>query len=140
MAAEEPAPLWPYATAGDLRARWPDMPDGDDPMAGVLLEDASAMLDAMEPFDGAVPGELTEPQRAALRAVTCEMVRAAMASASDGDGFGAGQLTVTAGPYSQTATYQGAAGSLFVTKAQRRRLGIDQPDAGWATPWGGPDD
>lgn len=124
-----------YALVSDLRERWPDMPDGSDELAGALLADASAMLDAMEPFGGEPEGGWDEPQLAALRAVSCEMVRAAMSA--DGDACGGTQFTVTAGPYGQTTTYQGAAGSLFVTKAQKRRLGIDQPDAGWASPWGG---
>lgn len=124
-----------YATVSDLRERWPDMPEESDELAGALLEDASAMLDAMEPFGGEPEDGWGESQLAGLRAVSCEMVRAAMAA--DGDACGGTQFTVTAGPYSQTTTYQGAAGSLFVTKAQKRRLGIDQPDVGWASPWGG---
>lgn len=132
MAEQTP---WPYATADDLRSRWPEMSDGAEELAGALIEDASAMLDAMEPFGGEPEGGWSERQLSGLRAVCCEMVRTAMAA--DGDACGGTQFTVTAGPYSQTTTYQGAAGSLFVTKAQKRRLNIDQPDAGWASPWGG---
>lgn len=133
------ASTWPYASPDDLRTRWPGMPEGSDGLAAVLLEDAASLLDSMGPFGGEPDGGFSESQLAGLRSVSCEMVRTAMAADAGGDAvlYGGTQLTVTAGPYSQTATYQGAAGSLFVTKAQKRRLGIDQPDAGWASPWGG---
>ncbi len=134
MGATGAAPLPAYATAEDLRDRWPELEPGDEPLAEALLADASAMLDSMSPFGGEPEGGWDGRQLAALRAVACEIVRASMESR--GEAYGSSQLTLTAGPYSQTTTYPSAAGALYVTKAQRRRLGIGIPAAGFASPWG----
>lgn len=134
MAPAEAALPRAYATAEDLRDRWPEMEPGEEPLAEVLLADASAMLDSLTPFGGEPEGGWDGRQLAALRAVACEVVRASMESR--GEAYGSSQLTLTAGPYSQTTTYSSAAGALYVTKAQRRRLGIGLPAVGFASPWG----
>lgn len=58
--------------------------------------------------------------------VVVDMVAYAIRSASGGmeAPFGASQASMTAGPYTQSATFTAAVGSLSFTKVHRRRLGI----------------
>ena len=56
--------------------------------------------------------------------VVCDMVRYAIRQQADGFAYGATQLTVTGGPYSQSSTFAAPVGSMSFTRVHRRRLGI----------------
>lgn len=131
MAGDAPS----FATVDDLRARWPEVDDAaDEATAQTVLDDASAAIEAEEPFGGEPDGGWSKKQAAALRAVCCELARTALETAPEY--YGATQATVTAGPYSRTFAYSGASGNIYLTKAQKARLGIGRPDIGYASPWG----
>lgn len=107
-----------YATYNDVEARWRPLTDDERARASVLLDDASATLTQLvdvRPEDS-VQADL-------LRATCANMVIRAM-SASGFDSFGASQMTVTAGPYSQTYNYANPSGDMYLTKFEKRQLGI----------------
>lgn len=59
--------------------------------------------------------------------VVCDMVSYMIRSVSSGGfgpQFGASQASMSAGPYSQSATFSTPAGSLSFTRVHRRRLGL----------------
>lgn len=59
--------------------------------------------------------------------VVCDMVSYMIRSVSDGGfgpQFGSSQASMTAGPYTQSATFSTPAGSLSFTRVHRRRLGL----------------
>lgn len=67
------------------------------------------------------------------RDVVVDMVAYAVRSASEGFDapFGASQAAMTAGPYTQSATFSVAVGSLSFTRVHRRRLGVAPRARAW---------
>ncbi|ETJ06660.1 MAG: hypothetical protein Q605_AUC00241G0004 [Actinomyces urogenitalis DORA_12] len=67
------------------------------------------------------------------RDVVVDMVAYAIRSASGGFDapFGASQASQTAGPYTQSATFSVAVGSLSFTRVHRRRLGVAPRTRAW---------
>ena len=110
--ADALAPV-PFATAQELRARWPDMPPGSDEHAGVLLEDASQFIMDVCPTAANVTA-------ATRRRVVCSVVRRSMESAVPAGGD---QHTQTAGPFSQSFTASNPSGDFYLTKTERKALG-----------------
>ena len=106
-----------YADVSDLEVRWRTLTDDEQARAEALLDDASAMLDAYVTVD-----ETDEKQMQLLKIVTCNMVERAMSTG--GDIFGVTQQSMTAGPYAQTFSYANPTGDLYITKAEKRLLGI----------------
>lgn len=107
-----------FATVSDVEARWRELTQDEQARAGVLLDDASAILSSLVEVDPA-----DTQQAAALKAVCCNMVIRAM-SASASDVYGVSQSSMTAGPYSQSWTYANPAGDMYLTKTERKLLGI----------------
>ena len=107
-----------YAEVSDLEARWRPLTDDEAARASVLLEDASALIRSLGEVDG------TDPDHAgALCAVTCAVVQRAM-SASATDAYGVTQQSMTAGPYTQSWSYSNPTGDLYLTKSERKMLGL----------------
>lgn len=114
-----PAPL---ATLADLMARWPECPD--EARAQVLLGDASLLIRSLmggrlDPSD--------EAQAALVAAVACACVRRAMEDAAARQQMGlppSTQAAMTAGPYQQSWTAANPTGDLYLTKSEKRALGI----------------
>lgn len=106
-----------YADVSDLEVRWRTLTTDEQERAEALLDDASAMLDAYVTVD-----ETDEKQMQLLKIVTCNMVERAMSTG--GDIFGVTQQSMTAGPYAQTFSYANPTGDLYITKAEKRLLGI----------------
>ncbi|MBK0420160.1 hypothetical protein JD276_14070 [Leucobacter sp. CSA1] len=109
-----------YATADDLRELWPDMPVGSDEHAGVLLAAASAVMRAEARDIAGVDSEL-------LKLIACEMVKTAMRAPAESDGLAS--LNLSAGPFSQQASFRADPTDLFLTKKHRRWLGIGRQRA-----------
>lgn len=109
------ASRFPQLTADDLRARWPDMPPGADSHAEVLLEDAGVYIRAVAPN-----WEDLDPDAIAI--VACRMVKRSMSAGQLIDG--ASSLSQTAGPFNQQVTFANPNGDLYLTKADKRLLGI----------------
>lgn len=106
-----------YADVSDLEVRWRTLTEDEQARAEALLDDASAMLDAYITVD-----ETDEKQMQLLKIVVCNMVERAMSTG--GDIFGVTQQSMTAGPYAQTFNYANPTGDLYITKSEKRLLGI----------------
>lgn len=118
-----------FATVSDLEARWGrELTQEEQAQASVLLEDASAMLQALVEVDAD-----DETQAANLKMVCCNMVRRAMTSATS-DAFGITNATATMGPFSQRVDYANPTGDLYVAKAERMLLGIGTATIGAIRP------
>ena len=107
-----------FALVSDIEARWRDLTTAEESRAAVLIDDASAMLSGLVDVD---PDD--DEQEALLRAVCCSMVIRSMA-ATGSDMFGVSQASMTAGPYSQSMSYSNPAGDMYLTKTEKRLLGI----------------
>lgn len=118
-----------YATVTDLESLWRPLTDLEQERAGVLLDAAAVWLDALRlPSTPATGRELD-----ARRVVSCAMVRRSMQAPVDQ--APATAATNTAGPFSHQVTYANPTGDLYVTKAEKRLLGVRQQAA---TVWMGP--
>ena len=109
-----------FAQVSDIEARWRDLSTSEETRAGVLIDDASAMLSSLVDVD---PND--SEQAARLKAVCCNMVIRAM-SATESDMFGVSQSSMTAGPYTQSMSYSNPSGDMYLTKMEKRMLGITQ--------------
>lgn len=117
-----------FAEVSDLEARWRPLNPEESTRAGVLLEDASSMLrvelpeidarlDAVPPtLDAGIP-----------RMIVCKMVQRAMQSGAEGAAVTA--LQQTAGPFSQSTSYANPQGDLYLSKAERKMLGLGRASA-----------
>lgn len=107
-----------FATVSDLEARWRTLDDAEKARAEVLFEDAAAIIEA-EGMDVSKPDEAV---LALLKMVSCDMVKRAMLSSSVHPA--ATQSTMSVGPFSESFTFANPTGDLYLTKAEKRRLGI----------------
>lgn len=107
-----------FAEVSDIESRWRELSTDEQSRASVLIDDASAMLTALVAIDT----DDTE-QAQLLKQVCCSMVIRAM-SATESDAFGASQMSMTAGPYSQSWNYANPSGDMYLTKLEKRLLGI----------------
>lgn len=117
-----------FADVSDIESRWRELSTDEEARANTLIDDASAMLSSLVAVD-----ETDEEQAELLKMVCCNMVIRAM-SASEYDAFGASQMTMTAGPYSQQWTYTNPSGDMFITKMEKRLLGISTSYIGTIRP------
>lgn len=117
------APWGDPVTVTDLKARWPDMPLGSDVHAATLIEDASALLIASLAPD-------SQPNRAVVVMIICQMVRRAMATPAIPEG--ATSISQSAGPFATTLGFSsgGSNNSLYLTRAEKKLLGIGRQRAG----------
>lgn len=122
-----------FAEVHDIEARWRALTVEETARADALIADASAILESLV----SVVGE-DERQAELLKTVCCSMVIRAM-SATAADSYGATQMSMTAGAYSQSWTYSNPTGDLYLTRLEKRLLGIGVGLIGWA-PLGGHDD
>lgn len=117
-----------YATVEDLEARWRELSESESAMAATLLEDAAAYIDALKTFDALDP-----ETESLLRMVSCNMVRRAMSSAAS-SAFGIDSATSTMGEFSQHVQFANPSGDMYVTKAERRLLGVSSTALGSIRP------
>lgn len=105
-----------YATVADIEERWHTLSADEQARAGVLLDDAAVIIDALANIkDG------DDMERA--RYVSVNMVIRAM-SATETDTFGVSNASMTAGSYSQSWTYTNPSGDMYLTKIEKRLLGV----------------
>ena len=107
-----------FADVSDLESRWRELSTGEEARANVLLGDASAMLSALVEVDNS-----DYEQSQLLKMVCCDMVIRAM-SATAADAFGVSQTSMTAGPYTQSFSYSNPSGDMYLTRLEKRLLGI----------------
>jgi len=107
-----------YATPEDLIDRYGEMTEDEQKRAEILLTDASAIILAA--------GGLKEPKEAddaAYRAVCCAMVHRVMISPS-WLALGVTQRSQTSGPFTESMSFNNPNGDLYLTKAERKTLGL----------------
>ena len=107
-----------FAEVSDIKSRWRSLSDDEKSRAGVLIEDASAMLSALVDVDAA-----DQQQAELLNTVCCNMVIRAMAQ-SNMDTFGVSQSAITAGPYTQSFSYSNPSGDMYLTKLEKKLLKV----------------
>lgn len=108
-----------FAEVSDIESRWRTLDSGERDRAQALIQDASAMLSKLvTDIDVA-----DEEQMQLLNIVCCNMVIRAM-SATEADSYGASNMSMTAGPYTQSWTYPNPTGDMYITKFEKRLLGI----------------
>lgn len=115
-----------YATVSDLVGRWrPLSSTADTQRATVLLEDAAEEIRSEFAREGwTVEGRIAEGAvtERALLITSVEMVKRAMLAPVDQAPMQ--QMQQTAGPFSQSGTFVNPTGDLYLTKKDRRRLGL----------------
>jgi len=107
-----------FALVSDIEARWRDLSTVEESRASVLIDDASAMLSSLVTVDAQ-----DEKQAALLKTVCCSMVIRCM-SATQADTFGVSNASMTAGSYTQQWTYSNPSGDMYLTKLEKKLLGI----------------
>ena len=104
-----------YAEVSDIEDRWRELTGDEQARAEVLIDDASAYIDSL--------ADASKVDAAVLKVVVCNMVQRAMV-AGEADSFGVTQQSMTAGPYTQSWTYSNPSGDFFLTKLEKRLLGV----------------
>lgn len=108
-----------FADVSDLEARWHTLDESEAAKAETLLSDASAILARLI---GEIDISDTDYMQL-LKQVCCNMVIRAM-SATESDNYGVDSMSMTAGPYSQSWNYNNPTGDMYLTKLEKRMLGI----------------
>jgi hypothetical protein len=117
-----------YAEVSDIELRWHELDIDEQSRAAVLIDDASAMLDALVNVDTS-----DDEQLELLKMVCCNMVIRAL-SATTSDAFGVSNASMTAGAYSQSWTYANPSGDMYLTKLEKRLLGVTSSYIGTIRP------
>ena len=111
----------PFATHVELAKRWKQTPDDVD-YVDQRLADASQFLREQCPSWRNIRPET-------LKRITCELAKDSLSQESqiEGAGFdttGASNLSVSAGSFSQSMTFANPRGEFYLSKSQRRSLGL----------------
>lgn len=115
-----------YATLEDLEARRGVLDPDDREKAAALLDDAAVILDGLVTIDG------SEEQETLLMIVSCNMVSRALSTTTDA--YGVSSLSTTAGVYSESLQYANPSGDMYLTKLEKRLLGITTSYIGYIRP------
>ena len=108
-----------FADVTDLEARWRDLSEDEEAKAAVLLGDASAMLETLVTVNSD-----DENQAEMLKIVCCNMVQRSMSS-TDSDLYGVTQQSMSAVGFSQSMSYSNPTGDMYLTRYEKRLLGIN---------------
>ena len=122
----------PFATVEDYEARYGEV--DDDKRISTLLSDASAFV-ASQP--GFAVREGDDLQAAALTVVTCSLVYRKVTA---GDYAGLSSVSQGGGGYTASVSVYNPSGDFFLTKQERRTLGIGGGRVGMTDPYGGDSD
>jgi phage protein gp19/gp15/gp42 len=115
------------ATARDYTDRYGPLDAAETAATGAHLARASRIVRdefAREGFDITVLIQAGKVQADTAADVVCDMVAYMQRSAAGDAPFGATQVSQTAGPYTQSASYKTPTGSMSFTRVHRRRLGL----------------
>ena len=108
-----------YASVADVEVRLNrTFGSGESDQCEALLVDATNMLDAMVDVDIS-----DQTQRGLLKIVCANMVSRSLATATS-ESFGVGEATYTMGPFTQSLNFSNPSGDLYLTKGEKRMLGI----------------
>lgn len=111
--------LTPFASVADIEARWRELSTSERTKATALLSDATALLLA----NGVVPDISDAIKSALLKSITCNMVIRSM-PVGDNFNFGVSQYSQTVGAVSESFTMPNPTGDLYLTRAEKKALGI----------------
>lgn len=108
-----------YATVSDLEARWRALSTSESDVAQTLLDDASLKINAVANVDARISdGTLN---LGVAKIVVCGMVKRAMQTSYLA---GVSQASETAGPFSRSQTFSNPTGDLYLSKEEKRLLGL----------------
>lgn len=116
-------------TVDDLKDRWPDFPAGAEQTASTLLRDATEIIEASLPTG-------VEASNAQVVIVACAMVKRVMAQATLPEGVTS--VSQTVGPFATQMGFTANSGGLYVSRAEKKLLGIGGQRAGVIDLLGGP--
>ena len=114
-----PEDIEPFASLADLEARWHPVDASETVKAQTALDDASALI--MDECERAGVN-VASIRHATLTAVVCAMAIRKMST--DDDHLGVTNSAQTAGSFSESFTYSNPMGDLYLTAAERKRLGL----------------
>lgn len=120
-----------FATTKDLEARWRTLTDDEKTIAETFLNDAENMLSQLIPDFGTKV--IDETYKAVLIAVECAIVKRSLMTCFEQAGVS--QHTVTAGSYNENITYANPSGDMYLTKNEKKLLGISRQRIGSIRPW-----
>lgn len=116
----------PFATVTDLEVRWRHLTPDEATQAVALLGDASVMIRVESPgIDARILAGDLDPD--APLQVVCRMVKRAMQGPEDL--VGVTTMQDTAGPFSHSLSFANPAGDLYLSKADRKMLGMSRQRA-----------
>ena len=115
-----PEPPEAFATYEDVEKRWHILTGAERETAATLLEDATQIIVDTCP-------KWAEASERTLKAIACSMVIRKMLV--DDDHLGATNSQQTAGSFSESFTYSNPMGDLYMTRAEKARLGVGVPHA-----------
>ena len=104
-----------FATVADLEARWRGLSEQEQARAKVLLLDAADLIRT-------TTRRWRELPESTLKRVSCQVVRRAMGS--DSIPGGVSSMSTTDGPFTQQFSYANPQGDLYLTKTERKSLGV----------------
>jgi len=117
----------PFAMPADIARRWRPLTVDEVARAGVLLEDADALIREAAPgIDARIEAGSLDP--IVPESIVCAMVKRVMQGPADLDGVT--QAQQSAGPFSQGVSFANPSGDLYLTKGERGRLGAGRARAG----------
>lgn len=116
----------PFATIAQLEASWRTLDADETALATNKLARASRMIRALKSdIDALILDGSIDP--AMVADVVCEMVRRSMVAPAGGEGVSTGQFT--AGPFSQSQTFSNPDAAVYLSKLERKMLGIGRGQA-----------
>ena len=121
--------MTPFATVDDYEARYGER--GSPDRLSVMLADASLYIAAQPGF--ALRADDAD-QASILTAVTCTVVHRSLGA---GDYAGFSSVSQGAGGYTASASIYNPGGDYFLTKQERRSLGLGGGRVGTTDPYGG---
>ena len=121
--------LTQYATYDEVVERYPSAQDYGRARIEALLSDASAIITSEFRAAGVEFSETDEVLVANARAVCCAMVMRAAPAYGDGAEQVKSAMTM-AGPFSTNVTFANPTGDLYLTAAERKRLGTSMVGKG----------
>lgn len=117
-----------FATISDLEAGWRPLSASERIRAAGLLAKASRTIRADAPgIDARIAADTLDA--ALVGDIACDLVRRILTVPTDQQP--ATQASQSAGPFSASITFANPTGDMYLTKAERRRLGISRQRAGF---------
>lgn len=117
---EGPLPF-PFATLGELKKRWRGMTPEQGEDAEFALEDASQFI-----LDIAPAAKYAHPNT--RRRIVCAVVKRSMAIPDEYEGLS--NVQMGAGPYQRSGTVANAHGDFYLTRLEKKALGVGKQRAG----------